>query len=206
MSSPYRYSFIFTLQEFAQELVSLVDAMSRIYNIEREQAARGNWVRRVIVDSYNSVQIVARRRWRVNTRPGKQRPNLQKRLCLSTPSSGAPKTLNIFVFHLAIIMRFQGKHKKPSFPKVQPHAPNTMHTPPRSNLPFLGRLKQRLWAFGERIQEREMKHAFKAGMGMAILAAPAFFGTTRDVFMEYKGEWALISVRYCIAPFVSVSI
>ena len=91
MSSPYRYSFIFTLQEFAQELVSLVDAMSRIYNIEREQAARGNWVCRVIVDSYNSNQIAARRYWRVNTRPGRQRPNLQKRLCLSASSSGAPK-------------------------------------------------------------------------------------------------------------------
>ena len=108
-------------------------------------------------------------------------------------------TLTIFVFHLAVIM--MGKHKKPSFPKIRPHAPNTIHMPHRSKLPFLGRLKQMLWAFGERIQERDMKYAFKAGMGMAILAAPAFFDTTRDIFLEYKGEWALISVRYCIIRF-----
>ena len=110
----------------------------------------------------------------------------------------APKTLSIFVFRLAAIMMHQGKHKKPFFPKVRPHAPNTVHTPHRSNLPFVGRVKHRLWAFGERIQERDIKYAFKAGMGMAILVVPAFFDTTRDVFMEYRGEWALISVRYHI--------
>ena len=116
-----------------------------------------------------------------------------------------PKTLNSFVFRLAFITMFQGKHKQPSFPKVRPHAPNTVHTPHRSNLPFMGRLQQRLWAFGKRVQERDMKYAFKAGIGMAILAAPAFFETTRDVFVEYKGEWALISVRYCTICSLSTS-
>lgn len=31
-------------------------------------------------------------------------------------------------------------------------------------------------------------------MALAILAAPAFFESTRPVFTEYRGEWALISV------------
>lgn len=87
------------------------------------------------------------------------------------------------------------RRKQPSFPKVKPHAPNTMHTPPRANLTFSGRVKQSMWALGARLQENDLKYAFKAGMGMAILAAPAFFDATRPVFMEYRGEWALISVR-----------
>ena len=39
-----------------------------------------------------------------------------------------------------------------------------------------------------------MKYAFKAGMATAMLAAPAFFESTRPVFVDYRGEWALISV------------
>lgn len=40
-----------------------------------------------------------------------------------------------------------------------------------------------------------MKYAFKVGMSTAMLAAPAFFDATRPIFTEYKGEWALMSVR-----------
>lgn len=83
---------------------------------------------------------------------------------------------------------------KQSFPKVTPHAPNTMHNLPRSDLPFSGRMKRSLWMLGARLKERDIKYAFKAGVGMSILAAPAFFDATRPVFMEYRGEWALISV------------
>ena len=42
--------------------------------------------------------------------------------------------------------------------------------------------------------QQDMKHAVKAGMATAILASPAFFESTRPMFVEYRGEWALISV------------
>jgi len=91
---------------------------------------------------------------------------------------------------------FTPQHRlKPSFPKVKPHAPNTMHTPLRSDLPFFARAKQALWILGARLKERDIQYAFKAGTGMSILAAPAFFDATRPVFVDYRGEWALISVR-----------
>ena len=48
---------------------------------------------------------------------------------------------------------------------------------------------------GARLRQQDMKYAFKAGMATAMLAAPAFFESTRPVFVEYRGEWALISVR-----------
>lgn len=99
---------------------------------------------------------------------------------------------DLHIHKAAIVMN--RKERKPDFPKVKPHAPNTMQTPSRSDLKFMGRVKQSLWAFGARVQQRDIKHAFKAGMGMAILAAPAFFDSTRPMFMRYRGEWALISV------------
>jgi hypothetical protein len=80
---------------------------------------------------------------------------------------------------------------------VQPHAPDTLQTPARVNLTFLGRIKQSLWAIGDRLKERNLKYAFKAGMATALLAAPAFFDSTRPLFMEYNGQWALISVSLC---------
>ena len=49
-------------------------------------------------------------------------------------------------------------------------------------------------AFGDRLKQNDMRHAIKTGMALAMLAAPAFFDATRPIFVEYKGEWALISV------------
>lgn len=86
-------------------------------------------------------------------------------------------------------------HTKVFFPKVQPHAPNTIQTPHPANLPFIGRMKRALWDFGGILKERKMKYAFKVGMSTAVLAAPAFFDATRPMYTNYKGEWALISVR-----------
>lgn len=90
-------------------------------------------------------------------------------------------------------------HKAVSFPKVTPHAPNTIQTPGPEHLTFIGRIKQSIWTFGARLQQQDMKHAFKAGMATAILAAPAFFQASRPIFVEYRGEWALISVCHISA-------
>ncbi|KZP34451.1 hypothetical protein FIBSPDRAFT_719555 [Athelia psychrophila] len=171
------YFFIFTLQEFAQELVSLVDAMHRISSIAHIAAERTS--SRVLSDAYNSVRAIIKRSWK-SAKPI-SRPSIQP----------------------AIVMN--RKERKPDFPKVKPHAPNTMQTPSRSDLKFMGRVKQSLWAFGARVQQRDIKHAFKAGMGMAILAAPAFFDSTRPMFMRYRGEWALISFFLVISPTIGAT-
>src|SRR5271154_5468468 len=44
----YVYSFIFTLQEFAKELISLVDAVERIYCYERQILLRYSWWIRLV--------------------------------------------------------------------------------------------------------------------------------------------------------------
>ena len=81
-----------------------------------------------------------------------------------------------------------------SFPKVRPHAPDTVQTPSRAGLSPWRRFQLSLWTFGGRLHDHDIKYAVKTGMATAILAAPAFFETTRPTFMEYRGEWALISV------------
>ena len=47
-------SFIFTLQEFAGELVSLTDAMRRIYAVELARFSRQNWFKRYFINGPKS--------------------------------------------------------------------------------------------------------------------------------------------------------
>jgi hypothetical protein len=81
-----------------------------------------------------------------------------------------------------------------SFPKVRPHAPDTVQTPSRAGLSAWRRFQLFLWAVGARLRDHDVKYALKTGLATAALAAPAFIPQTRPTFMEYRGEWALISV------------
>lgn len=62
-----------------------------------------------------------------------------------------------------------------------------------------------LWAFGKRMGERDTKYAIKAGMATALLAAPAFFDSTRPVFLRYQGDWALISFFVVMSPTIGAT-
>ncbi|KAF8325195.1 Fusaric acid resistance protein-like-domain-containing protein [Cantharellus anzutake] len=79
------------------------------------------------------------------------------------------------------------------FPPVKPHAPNTILRPSHLSLPMWGRVKQTIWSFFQRLREPDTVYAIKTGTGTAILALPAFIDSTRPWFLEYRGEWALIS-------------
>lgn len=81
-----------------------------------------------------------------------------------------------------------------AFPKIRAHLPNTTHTPARETLGPWGRIKHRFWTIVTRLKDGDMRYSFKVGVSTAILAAPAFIDSTRPIFVEYRGEWALISV------------
>lgn len=92
-----------------------------------------------------------------------------------------------------------------SFPKVRPHAPDTVQTPSPLGLSAWRRFQLRLWDLGARMRDHDIKYAIKTGAATAVLAAPAFFEVTRPTFMEYRGEWALISVSaWCPADTAKV--
>ena len=79
------------------------------------------------------------------------------------------------------------------FPRIEPHAPNTLLRPPQQSLTVWGRQMQRLWVFLHRLKQPGTKYAIKTGLGTAILALPAFIVSSRPVFVQYHGEWALLS-------------
>src|SRR3984957_9844841 len=92
-------SFIFTLQEFARELVSLVDAMGRIYFIEQRRAKRGWrawWDRRR--DSLQDGPLNYRKK-----SSGTEKGKLKHHICkcaISSPISTrifSPSLANVFI-------------------------------------------------------------------------------------------------------------
>ncbi|KAG0696971.1 Fusaric acid resistance protein-like-domain-containing protein [Suillus ampliporus] len=177
------YFFIFTLQEFAGELISLTDAMRRIYAVEQVRADTTSWFKRYIVHGPSRLLSVVRLRRRTFTRDKSSRPGLRR-----------------------ISLYFTSPHgDKVFFPKVQPHAPNTIQTPHPANLPFIGRMKRALWDLSAILKERKLKYAFKVGMSSAILTAPAFFDATRPIFTDYRGEWALISFFSVMSPTIGAT-
>ncbi|KAG6876062.1 hypothetical protein C0992_001108 [Termitomyces sp. T32_za158] len=167
------YFFIFTLQEFSREVVSLIDAMRRIYCYEEDCINRGQWWRRIYRDIRGCLS-------RSSHIPSIQKPSLRR-------------TLSSYIIP-------DIRRPVPSFPKVRPHAPNTMQMPSSDTLSTMGRLKQGVWKFGNRLNERDTKYAFKVGMSIAILATPAFYDATRPLFIKYWGDWALISFFSVMSP------
>ncbi|KAG2154411.1 Fusaric acid resistance protein-like-domain-containing protein [Suillus bovinus] len=177
------YFFIFTLQEFSRELISLTDAMRRIYAVKQIRADTPSWFHRYILHGPSNLLSAMRLRRR-NLAREKSKPSGLRRLSSYFTSP---------------------HHAKVFFPKVQPHAPNTIQTPHPANLPFIGRMKRALWDFGGILKGRKMKYAFKVGMSAAVLAAPAFFDATRPIFTDYKGEWALISFFGVMSPTIGAT-
>ncbi|KAG5735641.1 hypothetical protein E4T56_gene6971 [Termitomyces sp. T112] len=169
------YFFIFTLQEFAREVVSLIDAMRRIYRYEKDCMNRGRWWERIYRDVRNRLS----------------RPSL-------VPKPSLKRTLSSYIIP-------NSRRPVPSFPKIRPHAPNTMQMPSSDTLSTIGRVQQALWKFGNRLAERDTKYAFKVGMSIAILAIPAFYDATRPLFVKYWGDWALISFFAVISPTIGAT-
>lgn len=177
------YFFIFTLQEFAGELMCLTDAMRRIYAVESSRFSKQSWWQKCVVNGPKSILLYLLSFRRPST-PEKRR------------ASGLQRISTYFSGHY---------HPKVSFPKVQPHAPNTIQTPDRSDLNFFGRIKRSMWELGDRLKGRNVKYSFKVGMSTAMLASLAFFDTTRPIFMQYRGEWALVSFFVVMSPTIGAT-
>ena len=86
-----------------------------------------------------------------------------------------------------------------AFLTIHPSAPDEEKLPPFSSLSWWGCVKQTCWIIGRHLKAPDKLYAIKTGIGTAILASPGFFEVTRPIFVEYRGEWALISVRLRIA-------
>ncbi|KAG9096669.1 hypothetical protein FRC06_008439 [Ceratobasidium sp. 370] len=184
------FFFIFTLKEFARDLMAFVDVMGIIYLTERRVALEegiGEWILRHILCCVPRRRALSRLIF-----PGSQmqpkrnrRPGLARRLSNLVP--------------------VEPKDRVKLFPKVKPHAPNTALRLPRKQLTRWGRIKQSFWALGQALRTPIAKYSIKTGLAVAILAAPAFIESTREMFVEYRGEWALISCFVVLSPTVGAT-
>ncbi|KAI9447166.1 Fusaric acid resistance protein-like-domain-containing protein [Russula earlei] len=189
------YFFIFAMQEFARELISLTVAMSRIYAAERPTTSR-RWFPRITT----ALSIVFRCvRSRVKTSISESRSRQS-----DTSASSKPVRRGLHRRISGILTKEKSRITY-SFPKVRPHAPDTVQTPSRKGLPPWRRFQLSLWAFGSHMQDYAIKYAIKTGVATAILAAPAFIEATRPTFMEYRGEWALISFFVVMSPTIGAT-
>jgi uncharacterized membrane protein YgaE (UPF0421/DUF939 family) len=183
------YYFVFTLQEFAGELVSLVEAVARVSWIEQQRLNRGPLWRRFWQASASFSSPFKRPR--------------QHSAPPQTPRHGLGLKRS---FSKYIIPEKLRNHKHAiAFPKIRPHAPDTILTPSRDTMNWVGKLKHRLWSFGHRLKERDSKFAIKTGISTAALAAPGFFDVTRPYFIEYFGQWALISFIVVMSPTIGAT-
>ncbi|PFH46390.1 hypothetical protein AMATHDRAFT_155264 [Amanita thiersii Skay4041] len=188
------YFFIFTLQEFAHETVLLIECIEKVYLYEQWRTRSALWFR-----LYSKVWEV--KHW-WNRGLENRRASLKRRLCGFSLSCGLSHLL--FLVSAAYMIRAERK-RHPGFPKVNPHAPNTVQTPSWHQLSGIARYKQMLWILSRKLTEPQSKYAIKAGLATAMLASPAFFDTTRPLFIDYWGDWALISFFVVISPTIGAT-
>ncbi|CAE6428559.1 unnamed protein product [Rhizoctonia solani] len=183
------FFFIFTLKELARDLMALTDVMSVIYITERAVAiekSSWSWIWKRSICCF----------------PGKRLPSPWK---LGSSSESRPRKRPGLRRQISSRLLQATQNRTPLFPKVEPHAPNTALRLSRTQLSTWGRVKQSIWALGQFFRQPEIKYSIKTGMAVAILAAPAFIESTRETFMEYRGEWALISCFVVLSPTVGAT-
>ncbi|KAF9998404.1 hypothetical protein BGZ79_007927 [Entomortierella chlamydospora] len=93
------------------------------------------------------------------------------------------------------------RRKQRLFPKPNIHnTTNTLQTPVPST--FSQQLFTRLWKFLHLFRSFQVKYAAKAAISAIVLLIPAFVDWTRPYFVQYRGEWALISTLIVMVPTV----
>ncbi|KAL7419460.1 hypothetical protein Q5752_006298 [Cryptotrichosporon argae] len=161
------YFFLFTLEEFARELLFLLDTMTEISTAERMTAV--DHIKSIFAPWYN----------KKDTRGERIYKQIQKLVPID-PSRLQP----------------------PLFPRNQPDAPGTLLTPDSSVLSPLARVRHWAWELAARLRQPDMRYAIKTGLAGAMLAAPAYTEVGRPIFLEYRGEWALIAFFATMSPTV----
>ncbi|KAK8854671.1 hypothetical protein IAR55_003410 [Kwoniella newhampshirensis] len=152
------YFFLFTFEEFAMEMLFLVDTMQEI--VDTADITAWDHIRSVFM--------------RQRGRQEKKSEYLYKQLQKLVPID--PSDL-----------------QPPLFPRAKRDSAGAVLVPEERMNSTWGRLKQRFWTVGTRLRQPDMRYAIKTGVGGAILAAPAYTEWGRPIFLQYRGEWALIA-------------
>ncbi|KAG8850393.1 hypothetical protein FRB96_000457 [Tulasnella sp. 330] len=185
------YFYTFTLQEFARELINVTDVIGAMSYIQSTNSV--GWTRR----------LLGWMGWPFfNIKPAATN-DTETAPIITGPSSrdSRPRRMTL-TRKISSMVVPSSRTVKEAFPSIQPHAPNTAQTPNAQHLSFGGRVKQIMWRIGARLKETDMLYSIKCGLATSILAGPAFVESTRPLFMEYRGEWALITCFVVLSPTV----
>lgn len=179
------FFFVFNLDEFGKELENLVRAMEVI----RREEGR--------IKRFRSLGVWSKCKEMLGWGDGERRAGMGRSARRAQGKKGW-KRIGAWFPSLPTFSRSSG-----SFPNHRRHMENTAQTP--IALTFAQRFQRFVWRLGEFLRLPDTKFAIKAGAGCAILASPAFMASTRPVFREYKGEWALVSFMVVLSPTVGQS-
>ncbi|KAK4685629.1 hypothetical protein P7C73_g4513, partial [Tremellales sp. Uapishka_1] len=176
------YFFLFTFEEFARELLFLLETVIEIS--ESESPSAWNQIKTLILPA------------KAKKSSNKQFPHKQ----LSGSSHAYPPQADIILLS-EMLVPIDPSNLQPSlFPSNPKHTPGTLLTPQVQSLTGWERTKQLFWRVGARMRQPDIRYAVKVGVASAMLAAPAYTEVGRPIFLEYRGEWALISFFSTMNP------
>ncbi|KAG0046229.1 hypothetical protein BGZ83_008597 [Gryganskiella cystojenkinii] len=220
------YFFVFNLMEFSKELAHLVSCVEVLVDgdeglrlwIERNRLSwwRRIWfsltgfprrlrrpkVRRDLFDSFDEADPESGLR----TPVAHSLPTDQFRTASAAPNGSAHHAYQTSGPNNSATPSRDSSHrgrrrKQRLFPKPNIHnKTNTLHTPTPSTT--IQRLSTRLWKFLHIFRSFKFKYAMKAAISAMILLVPAFVDLSRPYFVQYRGEWALISMLIIMVPTV----
>ncbi|GAA6057794.1 hypothetical protein JCM3770_001043 [Rhodotorula araucariae] len=90
------------------------------------------------------------------------------------------------------------KHRS-AFPQIVDGALSS-HQVDDTNLSSLARAKLAFWRLSWHLRQPNIRFALKTGAGAAILSSAAFIPRLRPLWLEWRGEWSLISYMVIVAP------
>ncbi|GAA6011619.1 hypothetical protein JCM11491_004707 [Sporobolomyces phaffii] len=168
------YHFCFNLEEWATELLQLVDIFVQLRATEEEVA---------------KAQIALKKRWGFLT-------PLVRLLWLKRWSANA----SVRHQFARALRPAHDKRRTFVFPEIVDGALTSHQLSDLENQTLVSRLKFAFWRVTFYLRQPNILFAIKTGGGAAVLASPAFVPSLRPLWLTWRGEWSLISYVVIMAP------
>ncbi|GAA6026876.1 hypothetical protein JCM8097_005927 [Rhodosporidiobolus ruineniae] len=173
------YHYCFNLEEWASELLHLVEIFISLRETEHAAALRA---------------AERKRRWGVLSPVARA-----VGVCFGGRKEGRAEQLGR---QFARAMKTPRKKHHSVFPELidgaLSHLPSSSASLARHSL--IARLKLSFWHLLYHLRQPNVLFAIKTGAGVAILASAAFIPRLRPIWLEWRGEWSLVSYFVVCAP------
>ncbi|OZJ03585.1 hypothetical protein BZG36_03050 [Bifiguratus adelaidae] len=171
------YYFVFCFEQFARELLVLVEEVRDLYESEEEQYSSFDFLTSPMAlfrdRSQEWKRQVGKYRQSRKTKHADEMQHIADAITASTLQVALPITNNA------------------KFIPNQRHMPETLHTPVPGNK--ISRYIRYFWSYAESLKSYTVKYALKTSLAIMLVATPAFIDSTKAIFREYRMEWCLIT-------------